>query len=77
MSQRIAKEEMDQFILEQVRQHFSPQHVDLLNESHMHAVPKNSKTHFKLILVAAHFSGQNKVARQRAVNIVDGFIFAR
>ena len=70
MSQGIAKDQMDQFILDQVRDHFSPQHMDLVNESHMHAVPKNSKTHFKLIVVAAYFSGQKKVARQRAINKV-------
>jgi BolA protein len=42
-------------------------HFELVNESHSHSVPKNSETHFKLVLVSAVFAGESRVARQRRV----------
>jgi hypothetical protein len=33
-----------------------PIHLDVLNESHMHNVPKNSETHFKVVVVAEEFA---------------------
>jgi stress-induced morphogen len=47
---------------------FSPVHIVLENESHMHSVPKGSESHFKLILVSPKFEGLNRVARHRLVN---------
>lgn len=37
------------------------------NESHMHSVPPNSETHFKVTLVSPAFEGQMKVRRHQAV----------
>ena len=45
----------------------SPQHLEVVNESHMHSVPPNSETHFKLVIVADVFSTKRKVARQQSV----------
>lgn len=42
-------------------------HFELVNESHSHSVPRNSETHFKLVLVSPVFEGQSRVARQRRV----------
>ena len=50
-----------------LRNHFSVQFMELLNESHMHSVPPNSETHFKLTLVSPEFSGLGKVARHQKV----------
>lgn len=47
---------------------FSPVHLDVINESHMHSVPENSETHFKVIVIADCFDGQSRVARHQAVN---------
>lgn len=44
-----------------------PVHMELINESHMHSVPPNSETHFKLVLVTEQFEGLNQVKRQQAV----------
>lgn len=33
------------------------QHVNVINESHMHNVPKGSETHFKVVVVSAKFDG--------------------
>jgi len=37
------------------------------NESHMHSVPPNSETHFKLTLVSSDFTNLSKVARHQKV----------
>lgn len=31
-------------------------HLDVINESHMHNVPKNAETHFKVVVVSELFS---------------------
>lgn len=45
----------------------NPDFVELTNESHNHSVPKNSETHFKLLLVSELFQGMNRVQRQRRI----------
>ncbi|MBW2941656.1 BolA family protein [Zhongshania aquimaris] len=45
----------------------NPQYLEVVNESHMHSVPPNSETHFKLVIVASVFSAKRKVARQQSV----------
>lgn len=45
----------------------APGHLQVTNESHMHSVPANSETHFKVVLVSAAFSGKRKVARHQQV----------
>ncbi|HBO15925.1 MAG TPA: BolA family transcriptional regulator [Porticoccaceae bacterium] len=44
-----------------------PQHLDLINESHMHAVPKDSETHFKLVVVSDSFENLRLVRRHQIV----------
>ena len=48
-------------------QHLAPQHLEVLNESHMHSVPPNSETHFKAVIVSDAFSGKRKVARHQQI----------
>ena len=50
-----------------LEQNFTIQHMVLENESHMHSVPENSETHFKLVLVTPDFNGKRKVARHQQV----------
>lgn len=45
----------------------SPLHLDVLNESHMHSVPPNSETHFKVTVVSAVFEAKRSVARHQMV----------
>lgn len=40
----------------------------MLNESHMHNVPKGAETHFKVVLVSAAFEGKPLLGRHRVVN---------
>lgn len=46
---------------------FNPESLQVINESHKHHVPKNSETHFLVILVSDQFEQCNRVQRQRQV----------
>lgn len=46
---------------------FKPIELQVINESHMHNVPANSDTHFKVVLVADSFEGLRPVQRHQAV----------
>lgn len=44
-----------------------PAFLQVENESHRHAVPPNSETHFKVTLVSARFEGMMPVKRHQQV----------
>lgn len=46
---------------------FQAAHLAVENESHMHSVPPNSETHFKVTLVSDDFAGKNRVKRHQAI----------
>ena len=46
----------------------APIRLDVINESHMHNVPPNSETHFKLVVVSESFVGLNLISRHRTIN---------
>ena len=50
-----------------LQREFAPSHLEVVNESHMHSVPPNSETHFKVTLVAESFSGTRAVRRHQQV----------
>lgn len=45
----------------------APLHLELINESHKHSVPKGSESHWNVIVVSPAFEGKNPLARHRAV----------
>ncbi len=47
---------------------FAPEHLEVINESHMHNVPAGSESHFKVVLVSDSFKGKMLIARHRLVN---------
>lgn len=47
---------------------FSPQHLEVENESHQHSVPAGSETHFRVLIVSDRFEGLGRVQRQRQIN---------
>ena len=55
-------------IKQKVQAALAPVHLEVLNESHMHSVPKNSETHFKVVVVSEQFEGKRLLARHRAIN---------
>jgi BolA family transcriptional regulator, general stress-responsive regulator len=46
---------------------FTPEFLQVENESSQHNVPANSETHFKVVLVTDQFEGKRSVARHQAV----------
>ena len=42
-------------------------HMEVINESHMHNVPADSETHFKVVLVSNDFRDRRSVARHQLV----------
>ena len=46
----------------------APAHLEVINESYMHAVPPGSESHFKVVIVTDRFEGERLIARQQKVN---------
>lgn len=59
----VVQQEIQQILQAQ----FQPELLEVVNESHMHSVPPNSETHFKVVLVSDQFEGRRKVARHQQV----------
>lgn len=47
---------------------FEPCHLEIVNESYMHNVPKGSETHFKVLVVSDKFTNTRLIQRHRLVN---------
>ena len=54
-------------IVEKLKDALSPLYLEVVNESHMHAVPVNSETHFKVVIASAAFDGLRAVARHQRI----------
>jgi BolA protein len=46
---------------------FAPDHLQVINESHMHSVPADSETHFKVVVVSSAFTDKRNVARHQLI----------
>jgi BolA protein len=59
-------------IEEIIQAEFSPQHLEVINESHLHVGHAGhdgtNDSHFKLIIVSDVFDGRSRVARERMVS---------
>lgn len=42
--------------------------LDVVNESHQHSVPKDSETHFRVLIVSQCFSTMNRLSRHRLIH---------
>lgn len=49
-------------------QQLEPEHLEVHNESHMHAVPPGSESHFRVLVVSPRFDGLSLLQRHRLVN---------
>ncbi|MES1908217.1 MAG: hypothetical protein MHM6MM_001193 [Cercozoa sp. M6MM] len=54
-------------IEEKLTRALNPLYLDVINESHMHSVPRNSETHFKVVVVSEQFDSMSVIERHRAV----------
>lgn len=50
-----------------IRQALDPTHLEVTDESYMHAVPPGAESHFRLLVVSQRFSGKSAVQRHQAV----------
>lgn len=48
---------VEKSIREKISANLKPIHFEVINESPMHSVPKNSETHFKILVVSDLFKG--------------------
>lgn len=49
---------------------FMPSHMDILNESPDHGLPREAEKHFRVVLVSETFRDQNRIERHRLVHEV-------
>ncbi len=61
---------MQQTITSKLEKALSPEHLKVINESHMHNVPEGSESHFKVVIVSDDFKDKMLLARHRLVNKV-------
>ena len=59
-----------QIIQKKLQDNFSPLHLEVIDESHMHSVPEGAESHFKVVLVSEAFEGTKLIERHRQVNRV-------
>jgi BolA protein len=45
-------------------------HLEVHNESSLHAVPRGSETHFRIVVACERFAGMTRLARHRCVQQV-------
>ena len=57
-------------IIKKLEEVFSPDHLEVINESASHNVPEGSESHFKVVLVSQSFEGQSAVKRHQSVYAV-------
>jgi len=55
-------------IISKLTNTFTPSHLEVVNESFKHNVPKDSETHFKVTVVSSIFNDHKLIARHRLVN---------
>lgn len=59
-----------QAIKSKLAQRFQESEIMVENESHNHAVPPNSETHFKVVIICDEFESMRLITRHRLVNDV-------
>ncbi len=51
-----------------LREALNPLHLQVTDETHMHNVPEDAQSHFKVTLVSVAFDGESLIQRHRRVN---------
>ena len=59
---------------------FTPQRLDVINQSHLHAghgsSPGTGESHFEVLIVSGRFQGLSRIERHRLVNTAVGELLA-
>jgi len=58
---------IEQELKDRLNREFKPYVLRVENESHMHSVPMNSETHFKVVMVSEKYEGLRSVKRHQSV----------
>lgn len=58
---------IEQSIRRKLHDALTPEYLEVINESHMHNVPKGSESHFKVVLVSDLFDGMRPVKRHQKI----------
>ncbi|CAG9132112.1 unnamed protein product [Plutella xylostella] len=59
---------IEETIRKKLESELQTSHLDIINESYMHNVPKGAETHFKVVVVSDKFDGLPLIKRHRLVN---------
>uniref|UniRef100_A0A8D2JLF7 BolA-like protein 1 n=1 Tax=Varanus komodoensis TaxID=61221 RepID=A0A8D2JLF7_VARKO len=51
-----------------LQQALEPVHLEIIDDSHMHAVPRGAETHFRVVVASRRFEGLSLIHRHRLVN---------
>ena len=57
-------------IKEKLTKEISATFIEVINETHMHNVPADSESHFKVTIISDEFEGKMLVARHRQINSI-------
>ena len=59
---------VEEVITNKLKGELNPSFLNVINESNMHNVPKDSETHFKVVVVSDKFEQLSLIQRHRLVN---------
>ena len=59
---------VQQIIIDKLQHALRIEHLEVINESHMHNVPEGSESHFKVMIVSPEFEGKMLLVRHRLIN---------
>lgn len=68
MSKVMLNKPIENSIKKKLETVLKPLYCNVINESYMHNVPKDSETHFKVVIVSEKFNNQPLIQRHRVVN---------
>lgn len=64
--------DIEEYIRKQITEHLNPAHLEIINQSHLHAGHAgddgSGQTHFKVVVVSDKFDGMQTVERHRLIN---------
>jgi|TARA_B110000305_G_scaffold210436_1_gene244134 stress-induced morphogen len=63
----MTKESIESAIKKAIKKSYNPVHIDIVNESFMHNVPKDSESHFKLLVVSNFFKNMTLIQRHKHI----------
>ncbi|BFZ03147.1 hypothetical protein BsWGS_06185 [Bradybaena similaris] len=55
-------------IYKQLSEALKPEHLEVINESYMHNVPKGTESHFKVVVVSSAFENVKRIDKHKLVH---------